>query len=450
MAGKLGQRAVVVGASIAGLVAARVLAEHFDEVTAIEQDALSDRPATRKSVPQGHHLHAMLPGGIKVLSALYPDFTDELMRRGASRVTLGRDVVWYLPDGKAYNPTGSIRAPFDSGLAGYCASRGLIEFVIRNQTTAVDNIHLLSATTVRGLIFAGDRVQGIHTAEGRTLDADLVVDATGRARRAHQWLKAGGFPAPEETSIGLDTAYSTANFRRPPSFAGEPIIFITGPAPRFTRRGYVITIENGTLLVSLIGRFGDFPPIDKAGFLAFAGELHSDLAWRIIKDGEQLCPIAHHRFASSVQRHYERMTAFPRGFLVLGDALCTFNPIYAQGMSAAAQQAEVLHQVLARCAEGSASLDELAPTFFARAAEVNGTPWNLAAAFDFAFSQTRGIRPPDLEERGRYFAALDRLQCEDVEVRRLVTEVFQLLQPLSVLLREPLRSRGLRRLAAVQ
>ena len=96
---------------------------------------------------------------------------------------------------------------------------------------------------------------------------------------------------PEETTIGLDTAYSTANFRRPPSFAGEPIIFITGPAPRFTRRGYVITIENGTLLVSLIGRFGDFPPIDKEGFLAFARELHSDLAYRIIRDGEQLCPL---------------------------------------------------------------------------------------------------------------------------------------------------------------
>src|SRR5215813_7259231 len=127
MAGKLGQHAIVVGASIAGLIAARVLAEHFDEVTAIDQDELSDRPVIHKSVPQGHHLHAMLPGGIRVLSSLYPAFTEELVRRGATRVTLGRDIVWYLPDGKAYNPTGSIRTPFDSGLAGYCASRGLIE-----------------------------------------------------------------------------------------------------------------------------------------------------------------------------------------------------------------------------------------------------------------------------------------------------------------------------------
>jgi hypothetical protein len=192
-----------------------VLAEHFDEVTAIEQDELSGQPVIHKSVPQGHHLHAMLAGGIKVMFSLYPDFTEELMRRGTTKVTLGRDVVWYLPDGKAYNPTGSIRAPFDSGIAVYCARRGLIEFVIRNQTAAIGNIRLMSATAVRELIFGQDRVQGIRTSEGRTLKADLVVDATGRGRRARQWLAAGGFLPPEETTIGLDTAYSTANFRRP-------------------------------------------------------------------------------------------------------------------------------------------------------------------------------------------------------------------------------------------
>ena len=163
MAGKLGQHAVVVGASIAGLIAARVLAEYFDEVTAIEQDKGATQPVIHKSVPQGHHLHAMLAGGIKVMSSLYPDFTEELVRRGTTKVSLGRDVVWYLPDGKAYNPTGSIRAPFNSGIAGYCASRGLIEFVFRNQTAAIGNIRLMSATAVRELVFGQDRVQGIRT-----------------------------------------------------------------------------------------------------------------------------------------------------------------------------------------------------------------------------------------------------------------------------------------------
>ena len=433
------------GASIAGLLAARVLSEYFDQVTALEQDDLEDRPVIHKSVPQGNHLHALLPGGLKVLSSLYPAFTEELGQRGATRVTPGHDIVWYLPDGKAFNPTGSIRAPFDFGLEAYCASRGLIEFVLRAQTTAIPNMRLESGTTVRELIHREGRVRGVRTADSRTIAAELVVDATGRGHRARQWLAAIGFSPPEETAIGLDTAYSTANFRRPEAFPGEPIIFITGPAPHFTRRGYVITIENGTLLVSLIGRFGDFPPTDKEGFLAFASELHSDLAYRIIREAEQLGPIAHHRFVSSVQRHYERMTAFPEGFLVIGDALCTFNPIYAQGMSAAAKQAEILQHVLSDYAARSSGMDGVASSFFRQAAEFNSTPWNLAAAFDFAFPQTRGTRPPGTDERARYFAALDDLQGEDAEVRRLVTEVFHLLQPLSVLQQEPLRSRVLGR-----
>jgi 2-polyprenyl-6-methoxyphenol hydroxylase-like FAD-dependent oxidoreductase len=288
---------------------------------------------------------------------------------------------------------------------------------------------------------------GVRTGDSRSIDADLVVDATGRAHRARQRLAAIGFSPPGETEIGLDTAYSTANFRRPESFSGEPLIFITGPAPHFTRRGYVITIENGTLLVSLIGRFGDFPPTDKEGFIAFAKELHSDLAHRIVKDGEQLTAIAHQRFVSSVQRHYERMGQCPQRFVVIGDALCHFNPIYAQGMSAAAKQVEILQEILFDCAKQSRGLSGIAASFFTRAAEFNSTPWNLAAGADFAFPQTRGVRPRGTAEQAQYFQQLDKLAQEDSEVLRLMTEVFHLVRPLSVLQREPLRSRVLGKLA---
>jgi 2-polyprenyl-6-methoxyphenol hydroxylase-like FAD-dependent oxidoreductase len=147
-----------------------------------------------------------------------------------------------------------------------------------------------------------------------------------------------------------------------------------------------------------------------------------------------------------VQRHYERLTSFPEGFLVVGDALCTFNPIHAQGMSAAARQARLLHDVLAEHLTRPRGLENIAPAFFVRAAELNSTPWNLAAGFDFAFPQTRGERPPGIQERARYFAALDRLQVDDREVQRLVAEVFHLMRPISALQEEPLRSRVLARL----
>ena len=131
----LAQRAAVVGGSIAGLLAARVLSEYFDEVVVLDSDEIEDGPVIHKSVPQGHHLHALLQGGLRVLSSFYPSFTDDLGQLGATRIAMGRDAVWYLPDGKAYNPTGSVRTPFDFGLEGYCASRGLLEFVIRRDSS---------------------------------------------------------------------------------------------------------------------------------------------------------------------------------------------------------------------------------------------------------------------------------------------------------------------------
>jgi 2-polyprenyl-6-methoxyphenol hydroxylase-like FAD-dependent oxidoreductase len=432
--------AIVIGGSIAGLIAARVVSDYFERVTVLERDEIEDRPVIHKSIPQGNHLHALLNGGQQVLSALYPGFTDDLRSLGANRITLGRDVAWYFPDGKAYNPSGSLREPFDVDLDGHCASRGLIEYAIRRRTQEVPRIHFETGKTVRDLICREGRVHGVRCDNGQSFKAEMVIDATGRTSHAAQWLAAAGCSAPRDTTIGVDTAYSTANFRAPDWYDGESLVFISGPAPTYSRRGYIIRIENGALLVSLIGRFGDYPPTERETFLGFAGELHCDLAWRIIKDAEQLTPIAHHRFPVSVQHHYEELT-IPDRFTAIGDALCTFNPIYAQGMSAAARQARLLGEVLSEHLSQRHGADGIAAKFYSRATELNSTPWNLAAGFDFSFPQTRGERPIGSEERARYFAVLDRLQADDSEIRRLMTEVFHLVTPLSALLEEPIRSR---------
>src|SRR6185369_10786556 len=242
-----------------------------------------------------------------------------------------------------------------------------------------------------------------------------------------------GFARPSETTIGVDTAYSTANFRRPKSYTGEPLIFVTGPAPHFTRRGYLITIENETLLVSLIGRFGDYPPTDKAGFFNFAKELHSPFIYELIGEAEQLTQINHYRFPTSVQRHYERMTAFPEGFLVLGDAVCSFNPVYGQGMSSAALQVNALQQLLNERVEQSQGLERLALAFFPRAAEVIVTPWTLAATFDFLYPQTCGTRPPNLTANAQHLAAANAVAAKDIKVQRLLAEVVALAKPLAAL-----------------
>src|SRR5262249_9103732 len=150
----------VIGGGVAGLLTARVLSDHFGQVTILEQDLIDDdRPAIRKSIPQGHHLHGLLEGGLRVLSSLYPSFTEDLRVAGATRAAFGRDVVWYLPDGKAYNPTGSVRLPFDSGPPAYCASRGLIELAIRRRTMAIPNVRLEGGAAARELICRDGRIR---------------------------------------------------------------------------------------------------------------------------------------------------------------------------------------------------------------------------------------------------------------------------------------------------
>src|SRR5262245_51811193 len=167
----LGQRAIVVGASIAGLMTARVLSEYFDQILAIDRDDIEDRPVVHKSVPQGHHLHAFLQGGLNVVSSLYPSITEELRRLGATRIAMGRDAVWYTPNGKAYNFTCSVRTPFDSGLEGYCASRGLLEFVIRRRTSAISNVHFEYGTAITELICRNATIVGVRTGDARSIEA---------------------------------------------------------------------------------------------------------------------------------------------------------------------------------------------------------------------------------------------------------------------------------------
>jgi len=193
--------------------------------------------------------------------------------------------------------------------------------------------------------------------------------------------------------------------------------------------------------VSLAGRFGDYPPTDEPGFLAFAASLHTPRLHEIIKDAERVADIVGYRFPTSIQRHYEQVPSFPPGFLVLGDAICSFNPIYGQGMSAAALQVHALQQTLRECRAGAGTLDGLASAFFPRAAQVIATPWTLAASLDLIYPQTVGDRSGLSRKRSQYFAALNALAGVDVEVQKLMTEVFYLARPLSALMDETLRTR---------
>jgi 2-polyprenyl-6-methoxyphenol hydroxylase-like FAD-dependent oxidoreductase len=452
MSARLGEHAVVIGGSIAGMMAARVLTDHFDRVTLLDRDHIEAQPVVHKSVPQGNHLHALMLGGQQVLSSLYPGFTDRLQQLGAVRFRFGIEAAFFFPGGRSYTPTGSVRQARDLGIDGYSQSRGLLEHCVRQCTLELANLKFERDAAVQSLIYENGQVRGVRVSrEGGAPDsisADLVVDAGGRGSRAPRWLTEMGFQTPEETTIGCDFAYSSAKFRKPASYdQPEKVMLFGGPPPEYTNGAGIGHIENDLWMVSIAGRFGDYPPTDEEGFFTFAKALPTRRFYELIKDAERVSDITHHRFPTSVQRHYERLGAFPERFVVLGDAISSFNPVYGQGMSSAALQVRALQQVLQERAAGSQPdpLSSLGTTFFPKAAEVIASPWILAASSDFAYPQTTGERPPSMEDGARYFAALDSIVTDDAEVHRLLVEVFQLARPLWDLTSEPLRSRVLAR-----
>ncbi len=451
MSNLLGERAIVIGGSLAGLMAARVLADHFERVMILERDQIAERPALRKSVPQASHAHALFLGGQRVMSRLYPGVDEKLLGFGGVRARAGIEFAVLSPAGKAYSFGGGVREPRDLGLEIYYQSRSLLEHCVRLCTLEAANVSLASGVTVQRLTCRDGRIRGVTCVQNEAtsfMEADFVVDAGGRGSHAPRWLSELGFAPPEETKIVVDFAYSSARFHLPSYAEPERAWIAIGPGPNYPKAGFLIANEENVWMLTLGGRFGDHPPTDENGFLAFTKSLHSSKIYELVKHGERISEITHYRFPSSLQRHYEGLSNCPERFVVLGDAVASFNPVYGQGMSSAAQQVEALQFELNERVGGAQWWQGFAPAFFARVAEIIATPWRLAAHSDFAFPQTRGERPPGLNDNDRYIAAVEELSAGDEEVQKLVWEVFNLAKPLSALSEEPLRSRVLAKMQA--
>jgi 2-polyprenyl-6-methoxyphenol hydroxylase-like FAD-dependent oxidoreductase len=429
MANRLGEQAVVIGGSLAGLMTARVLADHFDSVTVLERDHIESRPALHRSIPQGNHLHGLLLGGQQVMASLYPGFLTKLDKLGSVRCRMGKEAAFYFSSGKAYSGTGTVTEERDFGIDFYQQSRELLEYCVRQCTLQYANVKFESDSAVRGLVCRSNHVEGVRCGsdgESRTLHADLVVDACGRGSHAPRWLTELGLKAPVETTIGVDIAYSSAKFRVPDDYdRRERLIFFMSKPGSPDIAGMEI-IEGNIWHLTLGGRFGNYPPRDEAGFFDFAKSLQTPRLCDFIKDAERVSDFTSYRYPTAVLRHYDWLPNFPDGFVVLGDAIASFNPFYGQGMSVAALQVQALQQLLTERAAQTGSLAGLAQSFFPKAAGIAANAWILAANVDLAFPKTQGDRPPDLKERLAYFAAVNALTAEDVEVHRLLVEVFNL------------------------
>ena len=384
--------AVVIGGSIAGLWAARVLADHVARVTVVERDQFPDTPTVRKGVPQARHVHVLLAGGMRVLDRLLPGLDDELAMAGAP-------LVDWLDDCRILAAQGWLPR-FPSGIASRTCSRALLEWSLRRRLLGNPRIAFLPGHDALGLLAPGARVAGVmvRRRDGTTqgpaeeLRADLIVDASGRDTKTPAWLRELGYGAVAETTINAFLGYATRWYRRPAG-AGDDwrSLFILSRPPHLTRGGVIFPVEGDAWAVTLSGIARDYPPQDEAGFLDFARSLPDPALYEAIKAAEPLTPVYGYRRTENRLRHYERLPRWPLGFVALGDAVCAFNPVYGQGMTASANAALTLD----RCLRAAPRDDRgaVAPRFQRALARTNAAPWTLATSEDFRWPATEGGRP---------------------------------------------------------
>ncbi len=425
-------RAAVIGGSMAGMLAARSLCDHFEHVTIVERDRLPADPAPRKGAPQARHLHALLSRGLRILNSFFPKLQEELMTRGALIIDMANDMTWLTPAGWGVN--------FESDIAIMGCSRDLLEWCVRQQLSSMPQVEFVDGCDVRGLVPTGDgnRIQGLQIqrrdvpgAIEQTIKADLIVDASGRGSRAPQWLRELGFEAPEEIVINASLGYTSRVFRRPGTLPnGQYGAYVQPAPPNDNRGGVLFPVEGDRWILTLAGYGGDYPPTDEQGFMKFARTLRVPIIYDGVKDVEPLSEIYSFRATENRLRCYEKLSQMPDGFVVLGDAACAFNPVYAQGMTAAALSALTLSECLAqeRKRDQKGLLCGFSLRFQKKLAKVNLAPWMLATSEDFRVrGVTGGTAHTITRFMQRYIDQVVSLSTESAAVRNRLLRVFNLL-----------------------
>ncbi|MBT2452281.1 FAD-dependent monooxygenase [Streptomyces sp. ISL-43] len=369
-------KAVVLGGGFAGVLVAKVLSRHVDEVTVVEGGRYPVGPGVRTGLPQAFHSHVLVTAGAEALEAVLPGTLEALLAQGAHRRG--------LPDGALILSADGWFRRHETGAFLVSCSRWLMDHVIRQRALADGAVSVRERTRVVGLVGNASRVSGVVVAGGdgsaETLHADIVVDATGRRSRAGQWLAAIGGPGVEEEVVDSGQAYSTRIYRAPAGLAADIPAVMVHPRPENGRPGYgatVFPIEDSRWIFTLTGTRAAAPPTDERGFTDCARSLRSPIVAELLGAAEPLGGVRPYRATANRRRFYER-GPMPDGFLVVGDALTAVNPVYSHGMSVALLSAVCVDRELARRGAEPAALPELQ----AAVAQVASGSWKTATDQD--------------------------------------------------------------------
>jgi 2-polyprenyl-6-methoxyphenol hydroxylase-like FAD-dependent oxidoreductase len=427
-------RAIVIGAGLAGLAAARVLSRRYPTVTILDRDTLPSDSTPRRGVPQSSQPHILLVSGLRELSAMFPGLEQELTAAGGIRFDTGTGLCAFR-FGRRWSgqPT---------GVELLSVTRPQLESVVRARVAALPGVTIRDQVAVSALAGGDGTVTGVVLDTGETLDAALVVDCSGRGSRSDRWLQALGVPAPEQVEVKIGVSYSTRTYRRAPGdLPGWQAAFTLPTPPGEKMSGLAIPVEGDRWLVSVGGWHLTEPPADVASFEACLRSLPDPIVSRLISKAEPLSDVVVSRFPSSRRRLFEKLERLPAGYVALGDAICSFNPIYGQGMTCAAREASALGRALDEHRTPDAAL---ARAYYAAAADIIKIPWQFAVGGDFNFPETTGPRPRGTAVRNWYARQIAYAAQVDGEVNGTFSRVQHLLIPPSALFQPSFVARVIR------
>ena len=404
---------------MAGLCAARVLADRFQSVIVIDRDELLPGPEPRPHVPQGHHPHLLLTAGARLLDRWFPRILEELRAAGAVDVDICGDIYWHQAGGSQRRPASPMRGP--------AMSRPLLEGTVRRLVETLANVEIRDQTAAKGVIAdgSGQRITGIRLADGDVVACDLVVDASGRAARSLAWIGALGYEPPPTSVVEVNTRYVSRIYQRTnePSRDWKAAAVIGDPHTR--RLAMLLPMEDDRWILTIAGINGESAPTEPDAMLAYAHSFESPVIAQVMEVSQPLTEPVIHRFPANQRRHVERMRRFPLGWILLGDAVCSFNPIYGQGMTTAAQQADALGRQLDR----ARAIDRnFARAYFKAASRTVSTPWSIAVGGDFVYDGTTGKKPFGTDLINRYMDRVVRAGQHDDEVVIRLNETLALLR----------------------
>ncbi len=432
-------RAVVIGGSIAGLTAARILTNHFDKVTVIERGEFADGLDFPKGVPQARHPHILLIRGQQILEELFPGFGQDLIDGGAGSLNFGRDLEMRFPNGWLPH--------YETELQATAASRRLLDHTVYQRLSENPKVIFKANCNVVSICTDdnNERVIGVqihNRANGRVEDipAELIVDASGRSSKAPEWFRQIGIEPPAEQTVNAFPGYATRIYEIPEDFDQDwKTLYIMPNPPHVSRGAIILPMEGNRWHLSLLGMNRDYPPTDEAGFMEFARSLVSPKIYEAIKDAKPVTPIYGYRRAANRMRRYENMERYLEGFVAMGDAVYALNPVYGQGMTLAAIASQLLDQCLIEQAENESEngFSGMAKKFQTQLAKELVAPWQTATNEDMRWPETEGKQELDAASKfiGRYFNMVLKTMPHSVKVTNTFYQVQHMIAEPTILMR---------------